>query len=327
MSSSYHIFCIDAFEWLSNRQVASLHAIVTDPPYGIIEYMPEQLAKRRNGNGGIWRLPQRYGGHERSPMPRFTVLRAGDLLRIKAFHERLASLLLRVLVPGGHVIMASQNLLSHLVVSAFSEVGFEIRGQIARIVKTLRGGDRPKGAHEEYPDVSVTPRSCWEPWLIFRKPCEGRVRDNLKKWGTGALRRPATETPFIDLIQSSPARGMERELAPHPSLKPQAFVRQIVWASLPLGKGIILDPFMGSGAMIAAAEFFRFKSIGLEIDEEYFRVAEQAIPRVAELEVNGGAKPLSGSQSNRKMRQIQRNGQFKGLVAGAFGEAREVVVI
>jgi site-specific DNA-methyltransferase (adenine-specific) len=116
-------------------------------------------------------------------MPRFTVLTTADHERIAEFHAHLSSLLVRVLVPGAAVIMSSQNLLSHIVIRSFITNGFELRGQIARIVKTLRGGDRPKGAHEKYYGVSVTPRSCWEPWLIFRKPCEGLVRDNLGEVG------------------------------------------------------------------------------------------------------------------------------------------------
>ncbi|MCI0389281.1 MAG: site-specific DNA-methyltransferase [Acidobacteria bacterium] len=285
--AKYEVLRIDAFDWLTRRRAKSIHAVVTDPPYGIVEYLPDQLQKQRNGNGGIWRLPQSYDGQKRNPMPRFTVLRQADHDRIKEFHVSLAPLLLKVLVPGGHVIIASQNLLSHLVIAAFSEAGFEIRGQIARVVKTLRGGDRPKGAHEEFPDVSVSPRSCWEPWLVFRKPCEGRVQDNLRRWKTGALRRPTTDTPFTDLIQSSPARGMEKEIAPHPSLKPQAFMRQVAWASLPFGKGIILDPFMGSGSAIAAAVHLGFKSIGLELDKEYFGIAKRAIPKLARIKTNG----------------------------------------
>lgn len=294
----YEIYNLDAFEWLAERKEKSIHAVVTDPPYGIIEYLPDQLAKRENGNGGIWRLPQSYDGHHRSPLPRFTVLRPKDRTRITEFHNRLAPLLYKVLVPGGHVIIASQNLLSHLVVCPFIAAGFEMRGQVARIVKTLRGGDRPKGAHEEYPEISVSPRSCWEPWIIFRKPCEGRVRDNLKKWKTGALRRQEGK-PFADLIPSSPARGIEKELARHPSLKPQAFIRQIVWACLPLGKGVILDPFMGSGSTIAAAQHFGFKSIGLEVNKKYFRIAKQTILKLAEadLRILGKAESKSNRQT------------------------------
>ena len=285
----YALIRADAFEWLPHRHANSVHAVVTDPPYGIIEYTAEQLYKRRNGRGGIWRLPQAFDGHKRNPVPRFTVLRPSDYARIESFHAKLSRLLIKVLVPGGHVIIASQTLLSHLVISAFVNAGFEMRGQIARIVKTLRGGDRPKGDSSKYLHLSVSPRCCWEPWLVFRKPCGGRVIDNLKTWGTGALRRPKRTKPFSDLIWSSPARGWERKISPHPSLKPQAFMRQIVWASLPLGKGIVLDPFMGSGSTIAAAEFLGLKSIGLELDTEYFKLAKRAVPLVARWEPpNGG---------------------------------------
>jgi len=277
----------DAFDWLERRQPKSIQAIVTDPPFGVVEYSADQLHKKRNGKGGIWRLPHNYDGSKRSPTPRFTVLTASDHLRISKFYTELAAHSLRVLVPGAHVILASQNILCHFVISAFLDADFEFRGQVARVVKTLRGGDRPKGAHEFYQELSVTPRSCWEPWLIFRKACEGRVKDNLEKWGTGALRRPAAEKPFSDLILSSPARGIERKIAPHPSLKPQAFVRQIVRAALPLGKGIVLDPFMGSGAIVAASLNVGYRAIGLEIDAEYFELAQRAIPTLAALSVNG----------------------------------------
>ena len=287
----YQVYNTDAFEWLAHRQPRSIHAVVTDPPYGIVEYLPDQLQKKRDGKGGIWRLPQNYDGAKRRPMPRFTVLRPADHERILQFHSRLARLTYEVLVPGAHVIMASQSILSHLPIAAFTSCGFEMRGQVARIVKTLRGGDRPKGAHALYPRVSVSPRSSWEPWLIFRRPCEGRVSDNLTNWGTGALRRLAVDKPFRDLIESAPARGMERELAPHPSLKPQAFIRQVVWAALPLGKGVLLDPFMGSGSTVAAASHLGYESIGIEIDLEYFNMAKSAIRALAALEVNESPMP------------------------------------
>jgi DNA modification methylase len=56
----------------------------------------------------------------------------------------------------------------------------------------------------------------------------------------------------------------ERDIADHPSLKPQSFLRQVVHAALPLGEGIIVDPFMGSGSTVAAAEALGLHSIGVE---------------------------------------------------------------
>lgn len=299
--ANYSLFNVDAFDWLKKRRAKSIHAIVTDPPYGIIEYTADQLRKRKNGSGGIWRIPHNYDGHERSPTPRFTVLTRTDLKRVEEFHEQLATLLLKVLVPGGHVIVSSQTILSYIVASEFSGAGFEMRGQIARVVKTLRGGDRPKGAHLVYPNVSVVPRSCWEPWLIFRKPCEGRVKDNLKNWKTGGLRRPDKNIPFQDLINSRPARGLEKSIAPHPSLKPQAFLRQVVRAVLPLGEGVILDPFMGSGSTIAAATFLGFRSIGLEKNKTYYLMALKAIPCLSRLSLN------SNGSGNLEQPSIQNN--------------------
>ncbi len=127
------------------------------------------------------------------------------------------------------------------------------------------------------------PRGCWEPWGLFRKPCEGRVQDNLRKWRTGGLRRISSAAPFRDLIESSPTRRSEHELAPHPSLKPQHFLRQIVRAALPFGEGVIVDPFMGSGSTVAACTALSIQSIGLETDREYFELARKAIPKLASL--------------------------------------------
>jgi DNA modification methylase len=105
----------------------------------------------------------------------------------------------------------------------------------------------------------------------------------LRKWKTGGLRWVSAERPFEDVITSAPTRPEERAIAPHPSLKPQAFIRQVVRAALPLGEGVVLDPFMGGGSTIAAALAVGYDSIGIEIDPAFFQVAERAIPRLAAL--------------------------------------------
>ena len=115
----------------------------------------------------------------------------------------------------------------------------------------------------------------------------GRVQDNLRKWGTGGFRRPGREKPFGDVIASAPTRKAERDLAPHSSLKPQAFLRQIVRAVLPLGSGIVLDPFAGAGSTLAAAQAIGYKSIGIEKDPHYFEIACAAIPKLLRFTPHG----------------------------------------
>ena len=273
----------DCFGWLASREPNSIQAVVTDPPYGLVEYSREQQSKLRNGSGGVWRIPPSFDGHARSPLPRFTTLTPGDLRNLEVFFARLGRLLVRVVVPGGHVLIASNPLLSYIVSHAVVQSGFERRGEIVRLVMTMRGGDRPKNAHQEFADVSVMPRSMWEPWLLFRKPLEGRVQDNLRRWKTGGLRRISDAQPFGDVIESHPARMSERAIAAHPSLKPQAFLRRVVRAMLPLGEGVVLDPFAGSGSTLAAAEAVGYRSIGVEDDPEFVAMARAAIPQLAAL--------------------------------------------
>jgi site-specific DNA-methyltransferase (adenine-specific) len=212
-------------------------------------------------------------------------LKAEDIDALGDFFFSWTRALFPILVPGAHVLIASNPLLSYVVACSVVRAGLERRGEIIRLTMTMRGGDRPKHAHEEFSEVSVMPRSMWEPWLIFRKPLDGRVQDNLRKWSTGGFRRPDRNQPFGDVIESAPTRTTERALAPHPSLKPQAFLRQLVRAVLPLGTGVILDPFAGGGSTLAAAEAVGYESIGIERDEQYFKVACEGIPKLAALRV------------------------------------------
>lgn len=280
------LYCEDCITWLKGQEENSLHAVVTDPPYGLKEYTEAEKSKLRAGVGGVWRIPPEFDGARRMPLPRFTVLTGRERDALAEFFAAWAAALVRVLVPGAHVFIATNPLVSQLIYAPMIAAGFEKRGELVRLVQTLRGGDRPKNAHEEFADVTVMPRSAWEPWGLFRKPCEGRVQDNLRRWGTGGLRRISSARPFTDVIRSAPTRGRERELAPHPSLKPQAFMRQLVRASLPLGRGVVLDPFMGAGSTIAAAIAVGYEAIGVELDPRYYALAEQAIPRLAALRVD-----------------------------------------
>ncbi|MCL5269367.1 MAG: site-specific DNA-methyltransferase [bacterium] len=277
----------DCFDWLEQQRDNSFHAVVTDPPYGLHEYSAEQQAKLRNGKGGVWRIPPSFDGHVRSPLPRFTTLTSEQLEYLRTFFFVWARLLLPKLVPGAHVVVAANPLLSYLVSGALADAGLERRGEVVRLTMTMRGGDRPKAAQDEFPEISVMPRSMWEPWVVYRKPIEGRVQDNLRKWHTGGFRRPCEDKPFGDVISSSPTRKAERELAPHPSLKPQAFLRQLVRAVLPLGDGTVLDPFAGAGSTLAAAEAVGYASVGVEKDEHFFTIACEAIPKLTRFSPNG----------------------------------------
>jgi site-specific DNA-methyltransferase (adenine-specific) len=205
----------------------------------------------------------------------------------------LAAIAAPKLKPGAHVLMAGNSFLSQLVFGAMVEGGLEFRTEVIRLVMTMRGGDRPKLGESEFPGVCSLPRGCYEPWGLFRKPMPPKmtVRECLKVYGTGGLRRRADGNPFFDVIRSERTPKREKEIAPHPSLKPQSLMRQLVRAILPLGTGVIADPFMGSGSTVAAAEAVGYQCIGVERYEDYFNMAVKAVPCLCGVKTGEGVPP------------------------------------
>lgn len=294
----------DCLSWLASQLDNSFEAVVTDPPYGMLEYTPSEVRKLRSGRGGVWRIPPSMGGSSRSPVPRFTVMDDRHIDAMYDFFYQWGESLYPKLVPGAHVLVAASPLFSHLVSSALMNAGFEKRGEVVRLTQTLRGGDRPKNAEVEFDDVTVMPRSAWEPWVLVRKPFDGTVAANLRRWKTGGLRR-LDSGPFTDVIVSRPTRPEEKKLAPHPSLKPQGFLRQVVRAMLPLGQGTVLDTFAGSGSTLAACEALNYKGVGVEIDPEYVSLALKSIPLLAKLPVQ--AQPSLSEHREKRLGQSRQS--------------------
>ncbi len=297
------------FDWLSEQPHNSIEGVCTDPPFGIVEFLPHEMDKLRKGKGGVWRLPPTIGGSKRAPLPRFTTLNEKELMHVYTYFKKFGEALIPVLTPGAHVFLASTPMLQHLVQRGMHEAGFEVRGTIMRLYRGFRGGDRPKLAETEFPDVCVTPRGTYEPWMLFRKPIEERtVAINLRKWGTGALRRVNTNQPLPDTIQSGKTPKIEEAISSHPTLKPQHLLRILCRALLPLGDGRVLDPFCGSGSTIAACKAIGYGSAGIEVDDIYFSTLEDNILALSRLYPKYLGKSLELPLSCDKPKLTRNNG-------------------
>lgn len=83
-------------------------------------------------------------------------------------------------------------------------------------------------------------------------------------------------------IYAETAQGFLRtEYAQHPTQKPVGLMEYCIHKSRT--KGLILDPYMGSGSTLVAARNLKRPAIGIEIDEEYCEIAAkrlEAAPRV-----------------------------------------------
>lgn len=308
----YELHHADCFEWLRAQPHDSLHGVCTDPPFGIVEFLPHEMAKLRAGRGGVWRLPPTMGGSLRAPLPRFTTLNAAEREHVRRYFREFAEALLPVLVPGAHVFLAGTPMLQHLVQTGVAEAGFEVRGAVMRLYRGFRGGDRPKNAETEFPEVCVTPRGGYEPWMIFRKPISERtVADNLRRWGTGALRRIGVDQPFPDVIASGRTPVAEEAVSNHPTMKPQHLLRLLARTLLPLGEGRVLDPFSGSGSTLAACRAIGYESVGVEIDEEYFSALDGNIQLLSALypDLDGSTLAISETPATNGPLRAQRRGQ------------------
>ena len=236
----------DCFDWLREQDDNSMHAVVTDPPYGLHEYTTEQQAKLRKGKGGVWRIPPSFDGHRRSPLPRFTTLTREQLNDIRTFFFVWARLLLPKLVPGAQVVVASNPLVSYLISGALADAGLERRGEVVRLTMTMRGGDRPKAAHDE---VSRSQRHA-----ALDVGALGRIPKAPSKDGCRTTCAPGRQVDFADrtptsrLVTSSPRRRPEKPNAtsrriPASSRKPSSALSFV--PCCPLGEGRRPRPIRG----------------------------------------------------------------------------------
>jgi DNA modification methylase len=100
----------------------------------------------------------------------------------------------RLLRPGGYLLAFGGTRTYHRLVCAIEDAGFEIRDQIGWAF----GSGFPKSHNGEWGGTALKP--AWEPICVARKPLEGTVEENWRKWGTGALAIDACRVETSDSL-------------------------------------------------------------------------------------------------------------------------------
>lgn len=89
----------------------------------------------------------------------------------------------RVLKPGAHAFVWALPRTVHYTGEALEQAGFEIRDSLQH----LFASGMPKSLNHLGMGRGTGLKPAHEVWFLVRKPCEGTVRANLEKHGTGAL--------------------------------------------------------------------------------------------------------------------------------------------
>jgi site-specific DNA-methyltransferase (adenine-specific) len=196
---------------------------------------------------------------------------------------------LRVLKPGASAIVFAGRRLALRCITAFEDAGFTYKDMLAWIkdraphraqrlsVVYSRRGD--KGNEERWSGWRVgNLRPTFEPVLWFTKPYPigTTIADNVLLNGLGAFNEEA-----LLRFQSDPENILRGGLGPgegglHPTQKPVRLMRSIVEMTTSENQ-LVLDPFCGSGSTLVAANACGRRYIGIEINPDFARIADERL--------------------------------------------------
>ena len=229
----------DCLKVLPTLEENSVHAVITDPPYGI----SSNVVIRRNSNPGKFRgkdINYNFGKWDAFP----------DDAAFWKFTEAWMTECARVLVPGGTFF------------------AFFDRDRVNGAARFLRGLGF-KGIHYlAWIKTNPVPQVRKVKWANGWEIAFLMVKDGGKRSYQYA------EGHHPDYWITPIVAGKER--SPHPTQKPLIIGLDVVrwWTT---HDATILDPFAGSGTFLLAAKMQGRKAIGIELEERWCEVAAKRL--------------------------------------------------
>src|SRR3972149_2967455 len=291
----------DALEVLAKLGDGSIDLVLTDPPY-FLDKMDNnwnhKVVESTNNHYVIKSLPAGM---------KFDREQGRNFYK---WYYKVANEIKRVLKPGGFFFSFSSPRLYHRMVSAIDDGGLLIRDcfiwlytqnqpkamSLNHFIDKL---DESKGVKDDIKkqlDGWKTPqiKSCFEPIVMAQKEPQGTFLDNFRRYNVGLLNTNVkvgdgmfpsnvVSTNSINTVIdkcfliSKPDKKEKGHFNTHKTVKPLVLCEYIIKLTTYSNNAIVLDPFAGSGTTLVAAKRFGRRYIGIDINEEYIRIAQKRI--------------------------------------------------
>lgn len=283
----------DSIEELKKLPDESIHLILSDIPYGISFADWDVLHSNTNsalGGASPAQLKSMGGFKSRGkPINGWSEADRQIPLEYQQWCSTWAGTWLRVLKPGASCFVFAGRRYAHRAIAALEDAGFNFRDMISwNKVHGILKAQRISKVYERRQDYENSARfegwrvgnlrPVFEPILWFMKPYKqgGTIADNMLRFGVGAYNLDAwmkyapDGSNHIEIPNDSSDRGL------HPTQKPLRLMEALIELATQEGQ-VVLDPFAGSGTTLLAAKRLDRNYIGVEVDPEYFSIAQRRL--------------------------------------------------
>lgn len=300
-----HILVGDSIQLIKQIKENSIHAIVSDIPYGIGYDEWDVLHNNTNSAlGGSSKAQSKAGGvfkRRGKPLNGWSEADKKIPLEYQEWCSTWASDWLRVLKPGGSCFIFAGRRYAHRCIVALEDAGFTFKDMIAWQKNTApHRAQRLSSVYDRRnDDVNSEDWQGWrlanlrpifEPILWFQKPYKtgGTIADNVLEHGVGAWNESALQNYnhsegdsqiFSNLIK---VETNKLDFGKHAAQKPLKLMELLI-ELVTKENQIVLDPFAGSGTTCVAAKKLNRKYIGFEANPQIAEIAMERLEKEAQL--------------------------------------------
>lgn len=271
---------------LAKMEESSVHLVLTDPPY-FIHGLDDKWNKNRINHSRNHRAAKAIGG-----LPIGMQFKTEQGINLQSFIQPVAEELIRVLKPGGFLLMFSAPRLYHRAAVAVEDAGFEIRDAYAwrytrraqfkaftvdhfvRKRKDMTASEKMHAIRQL--DGRRTPqlRPQFEPIVCAQKPREGTFVDNWLKHRTGLIDARQSLTGGAPETIMTVEKEDREECNMHLTPKPVRLCEHLIRLFTVPGQ-VVLDPFVGSGSTCIAARNTERYGVGIDMEPEFLAITRK----------------------------------------------------